>query len=149
MFEINSRWTIDGSPRWNLGRYVNHSCRPNTEAVERKGRVIVYVARRKIKPGEELTVDYGKDYFDAFITKSRCQCDKCRERRAARQAEYRAKLRRAEKRKASTRKRQAVKKKPTSAKRTPAKRTPTKRTAAKRTPAKRTAAKRTPAKRKR
>ncbi|MBN8966716.1 MAG: SET domain-containing protein-lysine N-methyltransferase [Rhizobiales bacterium] len=164
MFEINSRWTIDGSPRWNLGRYVNHSCRPNTEAIERKGRVIVYIARRKIKPDEELTVDYGKDYFDSFITKSRCQCDKCRERRAARQAEYRAKLRRAEKRKASTRKHRAVKKKPTPAKRTttkrttvqrppakrtPTKRTPTKRTLAKGTPAKHTPAKRTSAKRKR
>ena len=24
LFVINSKWTIDGSPRWNLGRYVNH-----------------------------------------------------------------------------------------------------------------------------
>ena len=28
LFEINSRWTIDGASRKNLGRYVNHSCRP-------------------------------------------------------------------------------------------------------------------------
>jgi uncharacterized protein len=94
MFEINSRWTIDGSSRWNIARYVNHSCRPNVEAVERKGPIIVYVARRKIKPGEEITVDYGKDYFSAFITKSRCQCVKCRERRAERQAQYRRKQKR-------------------------------------------------------
>jgi len=109
MFEINSRWTIDGSPRWNVARYVNHSCRPNAEAIERKGRVIVYIARRKIKPDEEITVDYGKDYFDSFITKSRCLCEKCRERRAERQAKYRAKLKRAAKRKASNRKRPAAK----------------------------------------
>ena len=109
MFEINSRWTIDGSPRWNVARYVNHSCRPNAEAIERKGRVIVYIARRKIKPDEEITVDYGKDYFDSFITKSRCLCEKCRERRAKRQAKYRAKLKRAAKRKASNRKRLAAK----------------------------------------
>lgn len=109
MFEINSRWTIDGSPRWNVARYVNHSCRPNAEAIERKGRVIVYIARRKIKPDEEITVDYGKDYFDSFITKSRCLCEKCRERRAERQAKYRAKLKRAAKRKASNRKRLAAK----------------------------------------
>jgi SET domain-containing protein len=109
MFEINSRWTIDGSPRWNIARYVNHSCRPNAEAIERKGRVIVYIARRKIKPDEEITVDYGKDYFDAFITKSRCLCVKCRERRAERQAKYRAKLKRAAKRKAATRKRRTAK----------------------------------------
>ena len=24
MFEINTRWTIDGSRRWNVARYVNH-----------------------------------------------------------------------------------------------------------------------------
>src|SRR5262245_4623540 len=29
LYEINSRWTIDGSSRKNLGRYANHSCRPN------------------------------------------------------------------------------------------------------------------------
>src|SRR5438105_7005128 len=31
LFEINSRWTIDGSDRRNLARYINHSCRPNAE----------------------------------------------------------------------------------------------------------------------
>src|SRR6185503_15606355 len=82
MFEINSRWTIDGSKRWNVARYVNHSCRPNAEAVERN-RGIKYVARRRIKAGEEITVDYGKDYFSAFIGKKRCRCDKCKERRKA------------------------------------------------------------------
>jgi uncharacterized protein len=81
MFEINSRWTIDGSSRWNIARYVNHSCRPNAEAVERKRR-IVYIARRKIKPEEEITVDYGKAYFDAFITKKGCRCAACRQKRS-------------------------------------------------------------------
>ena len=32
LYEINSRWTIDGSSRRNLGRYANHSCRPNAKA---------------------------------------------------------------------------------------------------------------------
>jgi SET domain-containing protein len=95
MFEINSRWTIDGSSRWNVARYVNHSCRPNAEAIERRGPKIVYVARRRIKPDEEITVDYGTDYFKAFIGLSRCACPKCRERRAERQAKRRAKLKRA------------------------------------------------------
>jgi SET domain-containing protein len=89
MFEINSRWTIDGSSRWNRARYVNHSCRPNAEAVERKKR-IVYIARRRIKPNEEITVNYGKAYFDAFIGKSRCRCAACREKRALRRAQRRA-----------------------------------------------------------
>lgn len=108
MFEINSRWTIDGSSRHNVARYVNHSCRPNVEAIERKGPIIVYVTRRRIKPDEEITVDYGKDYFDSFITRSRCQCDKCRERRSERQSRYRARVRRALTRKKSMRKRSRV-----------------------------------------
>jgi SET domain-containing protein len=108
MFEINTRWTIDGSSRRNHARYVNHSCRPNVEAIERKGGVIAYVTRRRIKPDEEITVDYGKDYFEAFITKSRCQCDKCRERRAEQQSKYRARVKRALARKKSMRKRSRV-----------------------------------------
>jgi hypothetical protein len=31
LYEINSRWTIDGTSRKKLGRYANHSCRPNAE----------------------------------------------------------------------------------------------------------------------
>jgi uncharacterized protein len=108
MFEINSRWTIDGSSRRNIARYVNHSCRPNVEAIERRGGIIVYVARRRIKPDEEITVDYGRDYFDSFITMSRCQCDKCRERRAERQSRYRTRVRRALMRKKSIRKRSRI-----------------------------------------
>lgn len=108
MFEVNSRWTIDGSSRWNKARYVNHSCRPNTEAIERRGGKIVYVARRRIKPDEEITVDYGKDYFAAFIGKSSCRCPKCRQRRAERQMKYRARVRRALLRKKPMRKRSHV-----------------------------------------
>ena len=77
MFELNSRWTIDGSSRWNLARYANHSCRPNAEPVERK-RKIVLVARRHIAAGEEITYDYGRDYFNAFIKEPGCRCAKCR-----------------------------------------------------------------------
>ena len=31
LFEVNSRWTIDGATRKNRARYINHSCRPNAE----------------------------------------------------------------------------------------------------------------------
>jgi hypothetical protein len=108
MFEINSRWTIDGSSRRNHARYVNHSCRPNVEAIERRGGVIVYIARKKIQPEDEITVDYGKDYFEAFITKSRCLCVKCRERRAEQQRGYRRKVKRALLRKKAIRKRSGI-----------------------------------------
>ncbi len=83
LFELNSRWTIDGSSRWNVARYANHSCRPNAEAIGRKGKIVL-VALRRILPGEEITYDYGKEYFAAFITKAGCRCVKCRAKRAAR-----------------------------------------------------------------
>ncbi len=76
MFEVNSRWTIDGSSRRNLGRYANHSCRPNAEAVLRKGKVVI-VALRDIAPGEEITYDYGKEYFALFIGPNGCRCAAC------------------------------------------------------------------------
>ena len=81
MFEINARWTIDGSSRHNLGRYLNHACRPNCEPVLRKGRVVL-VALRDIAAGEELTYDYGKDYFDLFIAPLGCRCAACAMRAA-------------------------------------------------------------------
>ena len=61
LFEIHSRKTIDGAPRSNTARYINHSCRPNCEPNIHKGRVYIH-ARRRIKPGEELNYDYGKNY---------------------------------------------------------------------------------------
>jgi uncharacterized protein len=76
MFELNGRWTIDGSSRRNLGRYINHACRPNCEAVLREGQLI-FVALRNIAPGEEITLDYGKDYFDLFIAPLGCRCATC------------------------------------------------------------------------
>src|SRR5271169_2718754 len=39
MFELDDRWVIDGSPRWNVARYINHSCSPNAKPVVRTDRV--------------------------------------------------------------------------------------------------------------
>lgn len=76
IFTVNSKTDIDGSPRWNTARYANHSCRPNCESVIRGGRVFI-VAMKNIQPGEELTYDYGKDYFNDFIKPFGCRCVKC------------------------------------------------------------------------
>jgi SET domain-containing protein len=84
LFEINARKTIDGTPRWNTARYINHSCRPNCEPNIYKGRVFIH-ARRKIKPGEELNYNYGKNYFDQYL-KEICACPKCEAERAAAKA---------------------------------------------------------------
>ncbi len=76
LFQINSRWTIDGRGRENLSRYINHSCRPNCIAYTRGLAVRIY-ARRAISPGDELSYDYGKEYFDAYIRPRGCGCDWC------------------------------------------------------------------------
>jgi hypothetical protein len=89
MFEINRKWTIDGTPRWNIGRYLNHSCEPNAKPVLRKGR-IVFVALRRIAPGEEITYDYGQEYFDYFIATGDCLCASCRKRAAVRRSKRKA-----------------------------------------------------------
>ena len=76
LFEINSKKVIDGSPRYNIARYLNHSCRPNCETDVVKGKIYIY-AKRNIRPGEELTYDYGKEYVDDFIKPYGCKCAKC------------------------------------------------------------------------
>lgn len=81
LFELNSRWTIDGSTRKNTARYINHSCRPNAEADVVRGKIVIR-AIKTIREGDEITYDYGKNYFKAFIGDG-CRCDKCRERRSA------------------------------------------------------------------
>jgi SET domain-containing protein len=65
-----------------------------------KHRVFIRTLRA-IKPGEEITYDYGVDYLKNVIGRSNCQCGRCRRRRARKARERRAldKRRRARKRK--------------------------------------------------
>lgn len=78
LFEINKKWTIDGSGRENLARYINHACRPNCEAEidEAKKRIFIY-AKKRITAGDELTYDYGKAHFNEYIKPYGCVCSKC------------------------------------------------------------------------
>jgi hypothetical protein len=75
LWDIGPGKTLDGAPRSNRARYINHSCKPNCEPDVYKRRVFIY-ALRDIQPGEELSYDYGKDYFDEYIGKN-CRCLKC------------------------------------------------------------------------
>ena len=77
LFEVNKRKTIDGNVRTNPARYINHSCRPNCEAIVHAGRVFIF-SRMRIKEGAELTYDYGKEYFDEHIGPKGCRCEKHR-----------------------------------------------------------------------
>ena len=91
LFEINGRWTIDGSPRKNVARYANHSCRPNAESdVSSRKRRVMIKSIKKILPGEEITYDYGKDYFTTFLKPIGCKCVKCEEKRKVERTEARA-----------------------------------------------------------
>jgi hypothetical protein len=77
LFDLNKRWAIDGAPRRNTARYINHSCKPNAVPYGVKGKIKIY-ARRTIQPGEEITYDYGKEYFDEFLKPIGCACEACR-----------------------------------------------------------------------
>jgi SET domain-containing protein len=76
LFKVTDKKTIEGWNKKNTARYINHSCRPNCEIKIRKGRVFV-MAKRAIKPGEELAYYYGREYFDQLIKPIGCKCSKC------------------------------------------------------------------------
>lgn len=78
LFEINAKWYIDGKGRENKARYINHTCgrAANCKIDIKAGRIWV-IAKRNIATGEELSYDYGKEMFDAYIKPHGCKCAKC------------------------------------------------------------------------
>lgn len=76
LFAVDDKRTIDGSPRSNTARYINHSCRPNAESVSARGRVWIW-SKKLIGAGEQITINYGKTYFEEHIKPHGCRCDKC------------------------------------------------------------------------
>ncbi len=91
LFELNGRWTIDGSVRRNIARYINHACRPNAESdVQPRNRKVFIRAIKNIQPGEEINYDYGTEYFKEFLKPIGCKCDSCEKKRKIARAEERA-----------------------------------------------------------
>jgi hypothetical protein len=91
LFELNGRWTIDGSVRENVARYINHACKPNAESDVRPRKRKVFIrAIKNIEPGEEINYDYGTDYFKAYLKPIGCKCDACEKKRRKKRAEARA-----------------------------------------------------------
>ncbi len=70
LFTLDDYWTIDGSVGGSGAEYINHSCSPNLAARIIHGHIL-YMSRRNILPGEELTVDY---HFDKKVERVPCHC---------------------------------------------------------------------------
>lgn len=91
LFELTNRWTIDGSVRANVARYINHACKPNAESdVKPRKRKVFIRAIKNIEPGDEINYDYGTDYFKAYLKPIGCKCAACEKKRKKKRAEARA-----------------------------------------------------------
>ncbi len=67
IFGLADGRVIDGSVEGNSARWLNHSCKPNCEAIEdERGRVFIETLT-DVMPGEELSIAYGLT-IDGAIT---------------------------------------------------------------------------------
>ena len=55
--------------------FVNHDCEPNCQIVHESSKVVRLQAIKDIEPGDELTIFYGKDYFER--ENKDCECKTC------------------------------------------------------------------------
>lgn len=77
LFTLENGMVIDGAVGGNDARYINHSCKPNCEAVIEDDRVFIE-AISDIRKGEELTYDYcltiDPEDTEEDIVRYRCLC---------------------------------------------------------------------------
>ena len=66
LFTLSDDYVLDANYEGNIARWINHSCNPNCEAVieeaegdDRSKDKVFIEAKRAIKPGQELTYNYG------------------------------------------------------------------------------------------
>ncbi len=121
LFELNNRWTIDGSVRTNIARYINHACRPNAgdPTSSRASARSSFARSRTSRPGDEINYDYGTDYFKEYIKLIGCKCVACKKstrisapRRGLKKARLKAKAERKALKQAAKQAPKADKKKP-------------------------------------
>jgi SET domain-containing protein len=70
LFTLDNYWTLDGSVGGSGAEYCNHCCDPNIVTEIRSGHIL-YISRRAIRKGEELTVDY---HFAKDVERIPCSC---------------------------------------------------------------------------
>ncbi len=56
--QLNQRWVIDGSVGGSGAELINHSCDPNLTVRRLRGQILLFSWKR-IRAGQELTIDYG------------------------------------------------------------------------------------------
>ena len=76
LFTLDDYWTVDGAVGGSGAEIINHSCDPNLSSMILRGHIL-YMSRRLIRPGEELTVDY-RFADDIEEVKCRCGAEACR-----------------------------------------------------------------------
>lgn len=83
LFEVTDTLVIDGKGRENIARYINHACKPNCEAEHNEEEDRIFIrASKHIKPGEEITYHYGKEYMKQIIGPEGCKCADCLKKKA-------------------------------------------------------------------
>ena len=70
LFGLDNYWTIDGAVGGSGAEIINHSCEPNLRSSIRNGHIL-YISKRAIRPGEELTIDYR---FSDETERVKCAC---------------------------------------------------------------------------
>src|SRR5436189_5094786 len=57
LFTLDDYWTLDGAYGGSGAEIINHSCDPNLRSWNFRGHIL-YMSKRLIHRGEQLTVDY-------------------------------------------------------------------------------------------
>ena len=78
IIRLDDDTAVDGAVGGNATAFINHSCDPNAFMRIVPGQKVAIFARRDIRPGEELTIDYRDPYHPAVC---RCGADNCRSNR--------------------------------------------------------------------
>ena len=73
LFNLNSRYDLDGDFKYNTARLINHSCNPNCEVDIVENRIWIS-SIKTIKKGEELSYDYGYEFDKDDYKDHICKC---------------------------------------------------------------------------
>jgi uncharacterized protein len=76
-FSLDRYWVLDGAVGGSGAEFINHSCGPNLISRIMKGHIL-YMSLRRIRAGEELTVDYHFSKNDE-TTPCHCKAKNCRQ----------------------------------------------------------------------